>query len=241
MNPLKSDNDSSKTPDSNQETLIPPKIEEPILPNTPTLDILDECLPPTSKLNLTSDEKDELDDLNNPENEAEYEDFLNSLNQNEQTKNLLSQFSNMFNFEGNPDLKNEQNPFLNFGNSTENNTNFDDMTNTMLDNFLQKDVIYEPLLEAKTKLGPLINREAKNDEEAKKIANDKKIYGLVLELIDLFDKPDHTSKENKEIIMAKFEELHDLGGLPTEIMADSMKECPPMGEFNKLKDQCSIF
>lgn len=222
-----------------------------------TDDILNDCLPSNHKLNLTADEKDELEDLEDPVNDAEYENFIRSLDTNEQAKSLLNQLGNMFGgMEGGAGQFSEppvDHPM--FGAGFDQN-NFEDMTNQMLGNFLQKDVIYDPLKEAKAKLEDFLKTEPKTDAEQQKRVNDQKIYGLVNELIALFDKPDHDSKENKEVIMNKFEELHDLGGLPTEIMGPMPKDMPNLGQFMQGqggpgmppggpgmggKDGCSIF
>lgn len=222
-----------------------------------TDDLLNDCLPSNHKLNLTADEKDELDDLEDPINDAEYENFIRSLDTNEQAKNLLNQLGNMFGGAqgGAGQFSEPPGDHPMFGAGFDQN-NFEDMTNQMLGNFLQKDVIYEPLKEAKVKLEEYFSTEPKTPAEQQKRDNDKKIYGLVNELIALFDKPDHDSKENKEVIMNKFEELHDLGGLPTEIMGSVPKDMPNFGQFMQGqggpgmppgglgmggKDGCSIF
>lgn len=206
------------------------------------VDFLDDCLPTTDRLNLTADEKDELEDLDEATIEAEYEKFIKSTDQNEQMKALLQNFQNILNFEETKTGNESKNPLfdMNFDNFS-NEKGFGEMTDAMLGTFLQKDMIYEPLHEAKKKLEELLQKHPNDESSKKKMVEDKAKYDLICELIALYDKPDFDSPTNKEIITAKFEELHDMGGLPSELMQEGMKGMPKLDDLENMEEKCNIF
>ncbi len=126
---------------------------------------------------------------------------------------------------------------FNFLDGLDDNETFDKFTTDLLNQFVNKDLIYEPILEAKKKVQALIDKDPKNKTKANldKLA---KIDEIVL----LLDKKDQT-QEDKDKIIKKFEELNDSGGLPEEIMKDCIKDNPELANLQSLGKGkgCDIF
>ena len=229
------------SPKDSSKKIEPAKNDEEDSSNDP----LNDCFPSNVKLNLTCDEKEELEDLDDEVNEADFQNLLHSLQDDETTKNLFSTFNSFLqNNQNAPASSQFSSNFENmFGNFTEKDggNNIDNFTDEMLKGMLKKEVIYEPLLDAKTKLEELFAKKPQNEEENKKREQDQKVYALICDLINEFNKPDFESKESQERIMVKFETLHDLGGLPTELMKEGAKDLPGMGDLGKTLGNCMIF
>jgi len=122
----------------------------------------------------------------------------------------------------------------------------DQYADLLLNQMIDKDIIYEPLVDAKSQMedffkkeGIQLNSFAKNSgttKEEETIAEDKatsslsekekqqsiKQYKLICEIIDLIDlEESDKSINNKEKIKDKFEKLHEEGGLPKQLMGNN--------------------
>ena len=118
----------------------------------------------------------------------------------------------------------------------------DKYADLLLNQMIDKEIIYEPLVDAKKQMEVFFEKEniqlnsfSKNkttteilenktgeselSEEEKKKAI--KQYGLICEIIDLVDMEEKDQNDNhKEKIKDKFEELHESGGLPKQLMGN---------------------
>lgn len=134
----------------------------------------------------------------------------------------------------------EQNPEMN-------DEMIDKYADLLLNQMIDKEIIYEPLVDAKAQMEEFFKKEgiqlntfakkggAKEGEsevmEAKQSGTQLseeerkqsiKQYRLICEIIDLIDlEESDKSIDNKEKIKDKFEELHESGGLPKQLMGNN--------------------
>lgn len=194
------------------------------------LDLINECVAKSNnKLNISVDEKEELNNLDDEAIEKEFNDFMKNINKNNSADEFLNEISKIM-----EKGVGEQDP--NFLKGFDDN-NFDNFSKNLLYQFVNKDVIYEPLKEAKKKIEELLE----NNKNDKKNENEEKLK-LINDIILLLDKNSNDEKI-KEDIITKFEELNDKGGLPDQIVKNCMKENPDLKNFQSFTGgkACSIF
>lgn len=180
------------------------------------LDLIDSALQKTHKLNLSMDEKEDLEDINEEDVAKEFENFMKEMNQGAGAGDFMAQLNQMLGGS------------LEDGEGDDND--IDSTANKMLFRMMDKDIIYEPLLEAREKMRAFVD---KNEDNTKY----KPRLKLIEELIELLDKGDN-SDASKELMSQKFEQLQDLGGIPQEILSDCAKENPELaGQLGN----CPIF
>lgn len=199
---------------------------------------LDECLQGTNeKLNLTADEKEDLDDLDDEAIQKEYADFMKNIASNDNANDFLSQLNKLME-SGVGDMIGMNNDFSNLLGSLDDNNQFDSLTDNLINQFIDKDVIYEPLKEARQKVNEHINADKKNKNQ-----KNIKVLQILTEIINLMDTNSQTTPTGRERIMQLFEELQEEGGLPEEIIQQSVKDNPEMAKLQDLTQgkNCVIF
>ena len=121
----------------------------------------------------------------------------------------------------------------------------DQYADMLLNQMIDKDIIYEPLIDAKKQMEEFLKKEniqvnafsktknidltsetetKKNESTLSEVDKNKalKQYSLICEIIDLIDlEESDKSINNKEKIKDKFEELHNAGGLPKQLMGNN--------------------
>lgn len=195
------------------------------------LDLLNECVAKSrNKLNISVDEKEELDNLDDEAIEKEFNEFMKNISKDNTADQFLNEISKIM-----EKGVGQQDP--NFLNSFDDG-NFDNFSKNLLYQFVNKDVIYEPLKEAKKKIEELVQNK-KNDKNLK--VNNEKLK-LINDIITLLEIENSNDKIKEEVI-CKFEELNDKGGLPEEIVKNCMKENPDLENFQKFTNgkACQIF
>lgn len=180
------------------------------------LDLIDSALQTTHKLNLSMDEKEDLGDINEEDVAKEFENFMKEMNQGAGANDFMAQLNQMLGGS------------LEEGEGDEND--IDGTANKMLFRMMDKEIIYEPLLEAREKMRAFVEKNEGNVKYKPRLE-------LIEELIELLDKGDN-SDSCKELMSQKFEQLQDLGGIPQEILSDCAKENPELaGQLGN----CPIF
>ena len=180
------------------------------------LDLIDSALQKTHKLNLSMDEKEDLEDIDEEDVAKEFENFMKEMNQGAGASDFMAQLNQMLG------------GTLEDGEGDDND--IDDTANKMLFRMMDKDIIYEPLLEAREKMRAFVEKNEGNTKYKPRLK-------LIEELIELLDKGDN-SDACKELMSQKFEQLQDLGGIPQEILSDCAKENPELaGQLGN----CPIF
>ena len=111
-----------------------------------------------------------------------------------------------------------------------NDDKIDEYTDLLMNEMIKKDILYEPLIDAKEKIEEVMNKQGvdpsflkfnKNEEKINIDVNKQKIvkqYCLICELVDLIDMEEYA--DNRSIIKSKLEELYNEGGLPSELMGN---------------------
>jgi galactitol-specific phosphotransferase system IIB component len=111
----------------------------------------------------------------------------------------------------------------------------DQYTDLLMNQMIKKEILHEPLVDAKEKIeelmaeqniNPSVNKfskgnvegEAKEVELTEKQQKVVKQYKLICELIDLIELEE--TIEDKNIIKDKLEELYNEGGLPSELVGN---------------------
>ena len=206
--------------------------------NENDMGFLDDCLLETNKkLNLTADEKDDLDDLDDEEIEKEYEEFMRNISQNAQVNDFMGQLSQLMESGINIDGNNPEG-LGNFLGGLDESADFDVFTDNLIGQFIEKDIIYEPLTEARQKVEEHVAAKEENRTE-----QNLKVLTILNNILSTLDKEDYKSPENREKVMKLFEDLHDNGGLPEEIMKECLTNNPELKNLQNMgKGQgCSIF
>ncbi len=93
------------------------------------------------------------------------------------------------------------------------NENFDSMAQGFLKEFMDKEVLQEPLEEAKKNYEVYLAEKGNTLDETDK-KNYKEQYNCILELIDILEK----DPQNKEKMINIFEKMHDYGMPPEGIL-----------------------
>lgn len=227
---LKIDHDDSSPNDINPQDQVQENQEE--------VDFLNDCLQGANeKLNLTHDEKEDLEDLDDEQIQKEYENFMRNIANSTKANDFLGQLNKLME----AGLNSNMNVDTDFGNllgGLEEGNDFDVFTDNLIGQFIDKEVIYEPLKEAKQKVEEHINTATVN-----KTPRNIKVLQILNEIIELMDKDAQNTNEGKERIMQLFEELQDQGGLPEEIVKNSMADNPEMAKLQELTQGkgCIIF
>lgn len=182
-----------------------------------------------------------------PELEKEYQEFLKSLNQEggpAEGDEAMGQFTQLManlmngmkmhedptvaggNVPGGPEggadaqLKNILSGLM----GSVGNDNFDSMAQNFLREFMDKDILQEPLTEAKknyeTYLGENVSKLNETDKK-----NYTEQYNCINELLTVIDK----EPENKEKMINIFEKMHDYGMPPEGILNPLQQAGMPMG------------
>ena len=206
--------------------------------NPNDVDFLDECLTGANeKLNLTADEKDDLEDLDDEQIQKEYEAFMKNLGSNANATDFLGQLNQLM--EGG--LTGDKNLDGDFGNilgGLDEGNDFDMFTDNLIGQFIDKEVIYEPLKEARQKVDEHVNESVANKTE-----KNIKILGILDNIIKLMDEDAQKTSEGKEKVMQLFEDLQEQGGLPDEIVKTHINDNPEMAKLQELTKSkgCTIF
>lgn len=165
-----------------------------------------------NKLNLTKDNIDANDEalneaFNNMNMEGDEDDNIDF-------NNILGDVMKDFDFgkEVNDNdfggFSNLLHSCINISNDNNNkNIDFDNITNQLLLKLLDKDIIYEPLLECKKNYEQLV-------EKGTDLEKNKKIVAIITDMLAIIDKND---KDYKDLLVEKFEELQEMGDFMTEI------------------------
>ena len=170
--------------------------------NENDMGFLDDCLQETNqKLNLTADEKDDLEDIDDEEIEKEYEEFMRNMSQNAQVNDFMGQLSQLMESSINID-GNSQEGLGNFLGGIDESADFDMFADNLIGQFIEKEVIYEPLKEAKQKVEEHIAKNPENQSD-----KNLKILTILNNILSTLDKDDYKSPENREKVMKLFEDL----------------------------------
>jgi len=193
-------------------------------------DILEKALEGADdKLNLTADESIDDEKLA-PELEKEYEAFMKDLNKeanlgDENTVNELSSFmANLLSgLKNDPDMKDvgankmDENQikeaFSKMMSNEGSDNNIDDVAQKLLKEFMDKDILQEPLQEAEKNYLCYLQEKGNTLNET-----DKKNYeaqlACVRELLETLDK----TPDNKDKMIEIFEKMHDYGLQPEGVL-----------------------
>ncbi|KAM3131210.1 hypothetical protein pb186bvf_016668 [Paramecium bursaria] len=191
-------------------------------PDKNLLDQLEEALSNEKKLNLTADkinpndDEDEQEDDKDDDIEAtqKLEGLMQNLLQglggdNEQTKqfqNLLGQFKDPQNGE----------------------QNFDEMADKMLLQFMNKDLLYEPLKESKENYAKVLANQELPQPQRQLYEKQAKCVDALLNQLEL-------DPDNKQKLVQLFEEMQAAGDPPKEIFQGE-------NPFSMLQDnECKLF
>lgn len=202
-------------------------------------DILEQALEDfekEEKLNLTTDDKDR-DEAEDPEIEKEFENFMKGLGQSGQgseedaMKQLSSLMAGLMNEMKSGENNGEEGPAgptgANFAKMFEglmgslDGGDMDSATNMFLEGVMEKDLLQEPLTEAKKHYetyleenkGKLTETESKNYTEQ---------YNCITQLIEVLD----TEPNNKPKMIGLFEKMHEYGSLPPGILNPFESQIP---------------
>ncbi|CAD8150709.1 unnamed protein product [Paramecium pentaurelia] len=179
------------------------------------MDDIADALDGEHKLNLTADQNDDDDEAIN----KECENFLNSLKggegQNVETDQLLKQFQGMMGniLEGiNPNNQEQQKAFQDTFEKLEQAPQFDELADKMLLQFMDKDVLEQPMKETYDAYNKFIqeNKNKLNEEELLKY---KKQKDCVEKIIDQLN----TNPNDKEKLIQLFENMQAEGDPPQEV------------------------
>ena len=211
------------------------KEEKPKKAGEPEEEVIDEnemdCLADQmeQKLNLTAGERDKEDDLD-PEMDKYFENFMQTLQQQdpeggEAFKSMADMMKGMFGGlgEGMPDDKEPGDP-----NDPE-EQKFDKMTDMLLEQFMEKDILYEPLLSAKKELDQNLLKEPVDQKDRDQM---KAQLNIINQLIDTFDK----EPNNKPRLIQLFEEMNKVGSFMDIISKYSPEHSSKQNAFGDLNN-----
>uniref|UniRef100_A0A146LHR5 Peroxin-19 n=3 Tax=Lygus hesperus TaxID=30085 RepID=A0A146LHR5_LYGHE len=194
---------------------------------------IDEALDATRedllRQDLAADQVDEVDEV---EEDEEYEDELDENEDIDQAqsqeisdamkmlelsmgdtnfKEIMGQFSNMFNTEDGEKLTSNMLQSLNDG-----NLNMEQFMEQMMQDITSKEYLYEPFKDLCTRLPEYIesNRETISDTD---LHNYTQQIACYTEILAAFDK----EPEDTETVMRKLEELQNYGAPPKELLSEA--------------------
>jgi len=180
------------------------------------------------KLNLTGGERTNEDDLG-PEMDQYFENFMQKLQQEGgpegagfNFKDMNDMMKNMFNgagMEGEDDGMDE----------TEDGKKLDKMTDMLLEQFMDKEVLYEPLKSAKTELTTNIEKEGVDPKDKETMKAQLK---LIEDIIETFDK----DPTNKAKLISQFEEMNKVGSFFDIISKYSPQQSNKKDAFEELNN-----
>ncbi|CAD8055896.1 unnamed protein product [Paramecium sonneborni] len=205
------------------------------------MDDIAEALDGDHKLNLTADQNDEDDEAVN----KECENFLNSLKgegtQNIETDQLLKQFQGMMGniLEGiNPNNQEQQKAFQETFEKLEQAPQFDELADKMLLQFMDKDVLEQPMKETYDAYNKFIqeNKNKLNEEDLKKYEKQKDCVEKIIDQLN-------TNPNDKEKLIQLFENMQAEGDPPQEVFGGNEN---PLNFINAPSEgaqgePCSIF
>ncbi|CAD8057096.1 unnamed protein product [Paramecium sonneborni] len=205
------------------------------------MDDIAEALDGDHKLNLTADQNDDEDEAIN----KECENFLNSLKgegtQNVETDQLLKQFQGMMGniLEGiNPNNQEQQKAFQETFEKLEQAPQFDELADKMLLQFMDKDVLEQPMKETYEAYNKFIseNKNKLNEEELKKFEKQKDCVEKIIDQLN-------TNPNDKEKLIQLFENMQAEGDPPQEVFGGNEN---PLNFLNAPTEgaqgePCSIF
>ena len=153
------------------------------------------------KLNLTAGERTKEDDLD-PEMDKYFENFMQKLQQDPEGgaafKGMADMMKGMFSGMGDEEEEGGEGP----GNPD--SQKFDNMTDMLLEQFMEKDILYEPLISAKTEIETNIKKDTVEEKDKKQMEAQ---LDLINKLIHTFD----TDPTNKPVLIGLFEEMNKVG------------------------------
>lgn len=176
----------------------------------------------------------ELDEFENPELEKEFNDFMKSL-QSGGEDNSINQLTNMmgelFKNMGGPTAESEEQKgdadpevskklndiFTKFEKAPQ----FDNFANKLLHDFMDKEILEEPLKDAKKSYETYLTEQSEKlgKEEVERFRNQEK---CIDELITTLDK----EPNNKDKLISLFEKMQEFGAPPEEITKNIEKDNP---------------
>lgn len=186
-----------------------------------------------NKLNLSINEKEDLEDLDDEQVEQEFTAFLKDINKDEQAKEFLDQM-NLLMESGFNENKTFNDDFL--FDTTQGNS-MEGFANSCIKQLVKKEVIYEPLKEARKQMQSFMGASEAN----RTLANKEKLK-LINDCLQILESPDHSKPAQTDELVRLFEKLNEKGGLPDEML----KKCMGGGEYKHVKQMmkegdCLIF
>lgn len=176
------------------------------------------------KLNLTAGERADDDELD-PELDQVFNSFMNKLNQDPDSKNAFGDMNEMMKkmFQGGLGGAGAG-PEAGAGDDMD-EKQMDDMTNTLLMQFMDKDILYEPLTCANKELTENLKKDNLEPKDREQMEAQLKI---IKEIIHTFD----TDGDNKTKLIAQFEEMNKIGSFFDLITKYSPQHANQGGMFN---------
>lgn len=157
------------------------------------------------KLNLTAGERADDDELD-PELDQYFNNFMNKLNQDPDSKSAFNDMNEMMKkmFQGGGAGGLGGLAGAAGGDDDMDEKQMDDMTNTLLMQFMDKDILYEPLNCANTELTANLAKDTLDPKDREQMEAQLKI---IKEIIATFD----SEPDNKTKLIAQFEEMNKIG------------------------------
>ena len=161
------------------------------------------------KLNLTAGERTNEDDLD-PEMDQHFEDFIKKMQQDPSggaaMGDMMKMMQQMLGGMGGPEGMGGMGGAGAFPTPGDemSDDKLDSMTDTLLEQFMDKEVLYEPLQSAKEELTANLSKDTVTDEDKNII---KKQLVIIDELIETFEK----DPTNKKKLISLFEEMNKIG------------------------------
>lgn len=161
-----------------------------------------------------------------------FEDFMSKIQQDPESKNAFNEMGKMFenvftqNGDGQEPLGEKFEKMMGGEEGAEENQNFDKMTDMLLSQFMDKELLYEPLCSAKTELRKAIDKHDKGEEMMEEKDKDVAVKQLacVEELVTLFEN----NSEDKQKMISIFERMNNLGSL-----FEIIKKYAPESDINQ--------
>lgn len=156
------------------------------------------------KLNLTAGKRDKEDDELDPEMDKMFENFMQKVAQDPESGAAMKEMSEMMKGMKDMDFGRMFGDAAGAGDGPEDAAKFDKMTDMLLHQFMDKDILYEPLQSAQTEIKSSLEKGEVDPKDREQMEAQLKIIG---QLIETFDK----DPANKEKIITLFEEMNKVG------------------------------